>query len=110
MDVTTPGIALAELAPITSLEELLGPDHKQRIAAEIRAMERMGTGERVAAMYRGELRGPALRAWATSRPHEIPLTSLAGAEDTGAEGATYIPVDHGEYPWLLQHTPEFCGD
>jgi hypothetical protein len=102
-------VSIHDLPAVASLAELLGPDYKKQIAAQMRAMERMTPGQRVAAMYRGELRGPALNAWATSRPHELPNTSLAAAID-GPDGADGIYCTDGELPWILELTPEFCGD
>jgi hypothetical protein len=102
-------VSIEDLPAVASLAELLGPDYKQQIAAQMRAMERMTPAERVAAMYRGELRGPALHAWATSRPHELPNTTLATAID-GPDGAEGICCTDGELPWILALTPEFCGD
>jgi hypothetical protein len=107
MDAINPNITIDQLEPITSLAQLLGPDPRTRIQAEIRAMERMSTAERTAAAYRGDLHGPALRAWATSRPHELPHTTLAlGLDEHGDDVITAV----GELPWILEHTPEFCGD
>jgi hypothetical protein len=60
-------------------------------------------------MYRRELRGPALNAWATSRPHELPNTSLAAAID-GPDGAEGIHCTDGEPRPILELTPEFCAD
>jgi hypothetical protein len=101
-------VSIEDLPTVGRLAELLGPDHTQQIAAQMRAMERMTPGERVAAMYRRELRGPALNAWATSRPHELPDTTLAAALD-GPDGAEGIHGTDGELPWILELTPEFCG-
>jgi hypothetical protein len=104
-----PDVDLQDLPPAGTLADLLGPDDRERRAAQVRAMERMTPAERVAAMYRGELRGPALDAWATSRPHELPPTTLATAVD-GHDGADGICQAYGELPWILAFTPEFCGD
>jgi hypothetical protein len=109
MDANTiniPDVSIETLPPI-SLIELLGADRLAQVKAEMRRMQRMTPAERVAAMYRGELRGPALRAWATTRPHELPLTSLhTGTDERGEE----ILCSQGELPWILRHTPEYCGD
>lgn len=109
MNFDIPAVTLAELPPITRLAELVGADEARRIASEIRAMERMTPDERVAAAFRGSLRGPALRAWANSRPHELENTTLAVDED-GPDGMPFVPVNHdGELPWILQHEVDY-GD
>jgi hypothetical protein len=102
-------LSINDLPTVASLAELLGPDHNQQIAAQMRAMKRMTPGERVAAMYRRELRGPALNAWAASRPHEPPNTTRAAAID-GPDGAEGIHCTDGELPWILELTFEFFGD
>jgi hypothetical protein len=97
MDANTthiPDVSIEQLEPI-SLIELLGADRLAQLKAEMRRMQRMTPAERVAAMYRGELTGAALRAWATTRPHELPLTSLHNGTDEPGE---QIVCSQGELP------------
>lgn len=109
MTFNIPDVTIAELEAIDTLADLIGADDAKRVAAEIRAMERMTPDERVEQAYRGQLRGKALRAWAESRPHELENTTLAVDED-GPDGMPCVPCNHdGELPWILARSVDY-GD
>jgi hypothetical protein len=109
MNFDIPDVSLDELTATDNLAALIGADEAKRVAAEIRAMERMTPDERIEQALRGKLRGRALRAWAASRPHELENTTLAVDED-GPDGMPFVPCNHdGEYPWILHRSVDY-GD
>ena len=75
------------------LATVLEAEHVRR--AQLRALWKMSSAQRLAAFHRNELSLRQLRAWQQHAPREVPATSIAG---------------QGELPWILRFTEEYLGE